>query len=221
MEHSSSQVIATSHTATATRMPCGITQCYLPPDRGDIPAVTPVKFSCLAIPEGCQAELNSFATKGAVQVCVFFIFLVSFLKFLSTHHRQLSLVLGYFSVIFVRYFCGTNLCGIWHLWSISSWTVWIFWKSTCLYCSSIIFIWLLSRVMLAAAKAYDLPSYHVIVSDTPSNNVCAKQWYATGFVCDIIDVFKCSCDVQHLWTICIHCVPKTSTFYFLNNSVKN
>ena len=213
--------MATSHTATATRMPCGITQCYLPPDRGDIPAVTPVKFSCLAIPEGCQAELNSFATKGAVQVCVFFIFLVSFLKFLSTHHRQLSLVLGYFSVIFVRYFCGTNLCGIWHLWSISSWTVWIFWKSTCLYCSSIIFIWLLSRVMLAAAKAYDVPSYHVIVSDTPSNNVCTKQWYATGFVCDIIDVFKCSCDVQHLWTICIHCVPKTSTFYFLNNSVKN
>ena len=221
MEHSSSQVIATSHTATATRMPCGITQCYLPPDRGDIPAVTPVKFSCLAIPEGCQAELNSFATKGAVQVCVFFIFLASFLKFLSTHHWQLSLVLGYFSVIFVRYFCGTNLCGIWHLWSISSWTVWIFWKSTCLYCSSIIFIWLLSRVMLAAAKAYDLPSYHVIVSDTPSNNVCTKQWYATGFVCDIIDVFKCSCDVQHLWTICIHCVPKTSTFYFLNNAVKN
>ena len=221
MEHSSSQVIATSHTATATRMPCGITQCYLPPDRGDIPAVTPVKFSCLAIPEGCQAELNSFATKDAVQVCVFFIFLASFLKFLSTHHWQLSLVLGYFSVIFVRYFCGTNLCGIWHLWSISSWTVWIFWKSTCLYCSSIIFIWLLSRVMLAAAKAYDVPSYHVIVSDTPSNNVCTKQWYATGFVCDIIDVFKCSCDVQHLWTICIHCVPKTSTFYFLNNAVKN
>jgi len=24
-------------------MPCGITQCYLPPDRGDIPALTPAE----------------------------------------------------------------------------------------------------------------------------------------------------------------------------------
>jgi len=24
-------------------MPCGITQCYLPPGRGDIPALTPAK----------------------------------------------------------------------------------------------------------------------------------------------------------------------------------
>ena len=31
----------TCHTSTGTHMPCGITQCYLPPDRGDIPAFTP------------------------------------------------------------------------------------------------------------------------------------------------------------------------------------
>ena len=29
--------------ATKTHVPCGITQCYLPPGRGDIPALTPVK----------------------------------------------------------------------------------------------------------------------------------------------------------------------------------
>ena len=28
------------HTATGTHMPHGITQCYLPPGRGDIPALT-------------------------------------------------------------------------------------------------------------------------------------------------------------------------------------
>jgi len=31
------------HTATETHMPHGITQCYLPPGRGDIPALTPAK----------------------------------------------------------------------------------------------------------------------------------------------------------------------------------
>jgi len=31
----------TCHAATGTRMPYGITQCYLPPDRGDIPAFIP------------------------------------------------------------------------------------------------------------------------------------------------------------------------------------
>jgi len=31
----------TCFTATGTHMPYGITQCYLPPDRGDIPAFTP------------------------------------------------------------------------------------------------------------------------------------------------------------------------------------
>jgi len=31
------------HTATGTHVPYGITQCYLPPGRGDIPAFTPAK----------------------------------------------------------------------------------------------------------------------------------------------------------------------------------
>ena len=30
-------------TATGTHLPYGITQCYLPPGRGDIPAYTPAK----------------------------------------------------------------------------------------------------------------------------------------------------------------------------------
>ena len=33
--------VATCHTATGTHMPHWITQCYLPPGRGDIPALTP------------------------------------------------------------------------------------------------------------------------------------------------------------------------------------
>ena len=31
----------TCHTAVGSYMPYRITQCYLPPDRGDIPAFTP------------------------------------------------------------------------------------------------------------------------------------------------------------------------------------
>ena len=30
-----------AYTATGTHVPYGITQCYLPPGRGDIPAFTP------------------------------------------------------------------------------------------------------------------------------------------------------------------------------------
>ena len=30
-------------TATGTHMPYGITQCYMPPDRGDLPAFTPAE----------------------------------------------------------------------------------------------------------------------------------------------------------------------------------
>jgi len=33
----------TCHTAMGTHMPYRITQCYLPPDRGDIPTFTPAK----------------------------------------------------------------------------------------------------------------------------------------------------------------------------------
>ena len=35
----------TCHTATGTHMPYRITQCYLPPDRVDIPALTPAEAS--------------------------------------------------------------------------------------------------------------------------------------------------------------------------------
>ena len=46
-------------TATATHIPYGITQCYLPPGRGDIPAFTPAEAGIdLATPEGCKAELT-------------------------------------------------------------------------------------------------------------------------------------------------------------------
>ena len=48
--------ILTCHTATETHMPYRVTQCYLPPDRGDIPAFTLVLD--YATPEGCKAELT-------------------------------------------------------------------------------------------------------------------------------------------------------------------
>ena len=38
-------------------MPHGITQCYLPPGRGDIPALTPAEAGTrLSDPGGCKAE---------------------------------------------------------------------------------------------------------------------------------------------------------------------
>ena len=40
------------HTATGTHMPHGITQCYLPPDRGDIPALTPAEAGTRFIDPG-------------------------------------------------------------------------------------------------------------------------------------------------------------------------
>jgi len=43
-------------------MPYGISQCYLPPGRGDIPAFTPAKAGTrLSDPEGCKAELTKLA----------------------------------------------------------------------------------------------------------------------------------------------------------------
>ena len=43
------------HTATGTHMPHGITQCYLPPARGDIPALTPAEAGTrLSDPGGMQ-----------------------------------------------------------------------------------------------------------------------------------------------------------------------
>ena len=49
-------------TATGTHMPYVITQCYLPPGRGDIPAFIPKpkRVLDLATPEGCDAELTWF-----------------------------------------------------------------------------------------------------------------------------------------------------------------
>ena len=50
------------HTATGTHMPHGITQCYLPPGRDDIPALTPAEAGTrLSDPGGmqaCKAELT-------------------------------------------------------------------------------------------------------------------------------------------------------------------
>jgi len=45
----------TCHTATGTHMPYRITQCYLPPDRGGIPAFTPAEAGTrLSDPGGVQ-----------------------------------------------------------------------------------------------------------------------------------------------------------------------
>ena len=43
-------------------MPLGITQCYLPPGRGDLPAFTSTKLVLdLATLEGCKVELTYLA----------------------------------------------------------------------------------------------------------------------------------------------------------------
>jgi len=43
-------------------MPYGITQCYLPPGRGDFPALPQPKLVLhWATPEGCNAELTLYA----------------------------------------------------------------------------------------------------------------------------------------------------------------
>ena len=45
----------TCHAATGTHVPCRITRCYLPPDRGDIPAFTPAEAGTrLSDPGGMQ-----------------------------------------------------------------------------------------------------------------------------------------------------------------------
>ena len=46
----------TCHTAMGTHMPCRITQCYLPPGRGDILTFTPSKAGTrLSYPGGMQS----------------------------------------------------------------------------------------------------------------------------------------------------------------------
>jgi len=47
------------HTVTGTHMPHGITQCYLPPSRGDIPALTPAEAGTwLSDPGGMQGWVD-------------------------------------------------------------------------------------------------------------------------------------------------------------------
>jgi len=47
------------HTATGTHMPHGITQCYLPPGRGDIPALTSAEAGTrLSDPRGMQGWVD-------------------------------------------------------------------------------------------------------------------------------------------------------------------
>ena len=49
----------TCHTATGTHMPYRITQCYLPPNRGDIPAFTPAEAGTrLSDPGGMQGWVD-------------------------------------------------------------------------------------------------------------------------------------------------------------------
>ena len=48
----------TCHTATGTHTPCRITQCYLPPGKGDIPPFTPAEAE---LKGGCKAELTYLA----------------------------------------------------------------------------------------------------------------------------------------------------------------
>jgi len=47
--------LAASLTATGTHILYRITQCYLPPGRGNIPTLTPAEAGT---PEGCMAELT-------------------------------------------------------------------------------------------------------------------------------------------------------------------
>jgi len=53
------------HTATGTHMPHGITQCYLPPGRGDIPALTSAEAGTrLSDPRGMQGWVDLVKGKG-------------------------------------------------------------------------------------------------------------------------------------------------------------
>jgi len=59
----------TCHTATGTHMPCSITQCYLPPDRGDIPVFTLAEAGTrLSDPGGMQRPRPSFAAANQNEV---------------------------------------------------------------------------------------------------------------------------------------------------------
>jgi len=55
-----SPIPSKQYQATGTHMPHGITQCYLPPDRGDIPAFTPAEAGGYSIkrPRGMQSWVD-------------------------------------------------------------------------------------------------------------------------------------------------------------------
>ena len=53
-------------------MPCGITQCYLPPGSDDIPPLPQTKLVHvldLATPEGCKTELTEFTQMISITNC--------------------------------------------------------------------------------------------------------------------------------------------------------
>ena len=66
--HSKQQVYSSSRgcrTATGTRMPHGITRCYLPPGRRDIPALNPAEAGTrLSDPGGMQGWVDHTPTRG-------------------------------------------------------------------------------------------------------------------------------------------------------------
>jgi len=56
-------VVSGRQTATGTHTSYGITQCYLPSDSGDIPALNPSRAGTrFSDPGGCKAELTWLAS---------------------------------------------------------------------------------------------------------------------------------------------------------------
>ena len=56
------------HTATGTHVPHRITECYLPPDRGDIPAFTAAETGTrLSDPRGTQGWVDLYYTQNVVE----------------------------------------------------------------------------------------------------------------------------------------------------------
>jgi len=77
-------------------MPYGITQCCLPPVRGDIPALTPAEAGTrFNPPEGCKAELNSFSSGVAMQLQTVILHLV----YITLLSNQVNKPLGIQAII--------------------------------------------------------------------------------------------------------------------------
>ena len=59
------------HTAVGTHMPYGITQCYLPPSRGDISTLTPAEAGTwFSDPGGIQRWVDVLFVWSEVQTCI-------------------------------------------------------------------------------------------------------------------------------------------------------